>query len=156
MLGNVRRLHSIAILHAFAARPPRCWLLATALLLQPRTSARAALPRYRPTVWIVANMPRTQAMMVLGLLATGCASTPLAIAPLLAVSQRSPVVKCCVFPVLARLLLVQPALGNKADHDKLMERSTKKKVRVGLHNKLKVDILVFDHTHDHGECRHAA
>ena len=29
--------------------------------------------------------------------------------------------------------------------------STAKKVRVGVHNKLSEDILVFDHTHDHGE-----
>jgi hypothetical protein len=32
-----------------------------------------------------------------------------------------------------------------------MQRSTKKRVRVGVHNKLSEDILVFDHTHDHGE-----
>lgn len=45
-----------------------------------------------------------------------------------------------------------PGLGNKADHEKLMANgSTAKKVRVGVHNKLSEDILVFDHTHDHGE-----
>ena len=50
------------------------------------------------------------------------------------------------------LLLTTPGLGNKADHEKLMANSsTAKKVRVGVHNKLSEDILVFDHTHDHGE-----
>jgi len=41
--------------------------------------------------------------------------------------------------------------ANKADHDALMARSTAKRVRVGIHNKLEDPILVFDHTHDHGK-----
>jgi hypothetical protein len=48
-------------------------------------------------------------------------------------------------------MLAPPAAGNKADHDALMAAHGGKTVRVGVHNKLFIDLLVYDHTDDHGD-----
>ena len=42
------------------------------------------------------------------------------------------------------------AEANKDAHAALMTRSKSKKVRVGIHNKMDVDLLIYDQTHDHG------
>eukprot|EP01052_Picozoa_sp_SAG31_P000896 SAG31_NODE_28_length_32713_cov_39.100509_6_plen_145_part_00 len=48
-------------------------------------------------------------------------------------------------------LVLGATAANKQSHEDLMATSTKNKVRIGVHNKMKDSLLIYDQTHDRGD-----